>query len=216
MSKNLKERIYTSIALLLSLTIIMINNYALAFFLMLIGIFSILEFFNIILKIFKKNKIQKFIYNLLFASYIFIFCTYFFSLSFFFHLKIILFLILITCIASDIGGFVFGKIFKGPKLTRISPNKTITGAAGSIIFSSFTISLLFYFISKSFDPYILLTGCLTSISCQIGDLFFSFLKRKSYLKDSGNFLPGHGGILDRVDGILLGVPVGFLILLLFY
>ena len=216
MSKNLKARIYTSIALFLTLTIIMINNYALAFFLMLIGIFSILEFFNIMLKIFKKEKTQQFFYNLFFASYIFIFCTYFFVLSFFFHLKIILFLILLTCIASDIGGFVFGKIFKGPKLTRISPNKTITGAAGSIIFSSVAISLLFYLTSKSFDPYIILIGCLTSISCQIGDLFFSFLKRKSHLKDSGNFLPGHGGILDRVDGILLGVPVGFLILLFFY
>ena len=216
MSKNLKARIYTSIALFLTLTIIMINNYALAFFLMLIGIFSILEFFNIMLKIFKKEKTQQFFYNLFFASYIFIFCTYFFVLSFFFHLKISLFLILITCVASDIGGFIFGKIFKGPKLTRISPNKTITGVAGSIIFSSFAISSVFYLISKSFDPYIILIGCLTSISCQIGDLFFSFLKRKSYLKDSGNFLPGHGGILDRIDGILLGVPVGFLILLLFY
>ena len=89
MSKNLKARIYTSIALLLSLTIIMINNYALAFFLMLIGIFSTLEFFNIMLKIFKRNKIKQFFYNLLFATYIFIFCTYFFTLSFFFHLNLI-------------------------------------------------------------------------------------------------------------------------------
>ncbi len=216
MSKNLKKRIYTSIVLFLSLIIIMLNNYAMAFFLMLIGTFSVLEFFNITLKIFKKNKIQQFLCNIFFTSYIFIFCIYFFSLSFFIHLKIILFLVLVTCVASDIGGFVTGKIFKGPKLTKISPNKTISGAVGSLIFSSLLISTLFYLISKNFDPYILIIGLLISISCQLGDLFFSFLKRKSFLKNSGNFLPGHGGILDRIDGLLLGVPVGFLILLLSY
>jgi phosphatidate cytidylyltransferase len=216
MSKNLKIRIYTSIALLLSLLVIMLNNYALAFFLMLIGIFAVLEFFNIILKIFKRNRIKQFLYNLIFTSYIFIFCSYFFVLSFFFHLKIILFLVLITCVASDIGGFIFGKIFKGPKLTTISPNKTVSGALGSLIFSSLIISALFYLADKSFDPSIVVIGCLISISCQVGDLFFSFLKRKSSLKDSGNFLPGHGGVLDRCDGLLLGVPVGFLILLLSY
>ena len=195
MSKNIKMRIYTSIVLLLSLMI---------------------EFFNISLKIYKKNKIKQFLCNLFFTTYIFIFCIYFFSLSFFFHLKIILFLVLFTCIASDIGGFVFGKILKGPKLTKISPNKTISGAVGSLLFSSLIISALFFFVSKTFDPYIIFVGILTSISCQLGDLFFSFLKRKSYLKDSGNFLPGHGGMLDRIDGLLIGVPTGFLILLLSY
>ena len=125
-------------------------------------------------------------------------------------------MILITCVASDIGGFVFGKIFKGPKLTKVSPNKTISGSIGSILFSSSVISLSIYFVTESFDPYILIIGILVSISCQIGDLFFSFLKRKSSIKDSGNFLPGHGGVLDRVDGLLLGIPIGFLILLLFY
>ena len=63
---------------------------------------------------------------------------------------------------------------------------------------------------------IVIIGCITSLGCQIGDLFFSYLKRKSSLKDTGNFLPGHGGILDRVDGILVGMPVGFLALLLIY
>ena len=76
--------------------------------------------------------------------------------------------------------------------------------------------MLTYYLTKSFDLYTIIIGCITSISCQIGDLFFSFLKRKSFLKDSGNFLPGHGGILDRIDGMLLGIPVGFLILLILY
>ena len=125
-------------------------------------------------------------------------------------------MVLLTCVASDIGGFVFGKIFKGPKLTKISPKKTISGAIGSLIFSSLFIFIFIYYLTKSFDPYVIIVGCIISISCQIGDLFFSFLKRKSFLKDSGNFLPGHGGILDRIDSILLGIPVGFLTFLIFY
>tara|TARA_Y100000817_G_C16786658_1_gene513128 strand:+ start:541 stop:1125 length:585 start_codon:yes stop_codon:yes gene_type:complete len=194
----------------------MINNYAMAFFLMLIGIFSVLEFFTIILKIFEKNKMKQFFYNIIFIMYIFSFCTYFLILSSFLHLKILIFMVLLTCVASDIGGFIFGKIFKGPKLTKISPNKTISGAIGSLIFSSLLILMLTYYLTKSFDLYTIIIGCIISISCQIGDLFFSFLKRKSFLKDSGNFLPGHGGILDRIDGILLGIPVGFLTFVIFY
>ena len=216
MLKNLQKRIYTSIILLLLLFLMMINNYAMAFFLMLIGIFSVLEFFTIILKIFEKNKMKQFFYNIIFIMYIFSFCTYFLILSSFLHLKILIFMVLLTCVASDIGGFIFGKIFKGPKLTKISPNKTISGAIGSLIFSSLLILMLTYYLTKSFDLYTIIIGCIISISCQIGDLFFSFLKRKSFLKDSGNFLPGHGVILDRIDGILLVIPVGFLTFVIFY
>ena len=216
MLKNLKKRTYTSIILFLLLFLMIADNHVMTFFLMLVGIFSILEFFKIILKIFEKNKMKQFFYNIIFIIYIFSFCTYFLILSSFSHLKILIFMVLLTCVASDIGGFIFGKIFKGPKLTKISPNKTISGAVGSLIFSSLFILMLIYYLTKSFDPYIIIVGCIISISCQIGDLFFSFLKRKSFLKDSGNFLPGHGGILDRIDSILLGVPVGFLTFLIFY
>ena len=216
MSKNFKNRIYTSIILFLLLFLMIADNYFMAFFLMLIGIFSVLEFFKIIQKIFEKNKIKQFFYNTIFIIYIFLFCTYFLVLSSFLHLKILIFMLLLTCIASDIGGFVFGKTFKGPKLTKISPKKTISGAIGSLIFSSLFIFIFIYYLTKSFDPYVIIVGCIISISCQIGDLFFSFLKRKSFLKDSGNFLPGHGGILDRIDSILLGIPVGFLTFLIFY
>ncbi len=216
MSKNVRKRIYTSILLLLLLFLMLINKYIMTLFILLIGLFSLLEFFKIILRIFKKDKIKQLFYNLIFTIYIFSFCTYFLMLSSFLHLKILIFLILLTCVASDIGGFIFGKVFKGPKLTKISPNKTISGAIGSLVFSSLFLMISIYFLTKNIDKYVIFTGCLISISCQIGDLFFSFLKRKSYLKDSGNFLPGHGGILDRVDGILLGIPFGFLTFLIFY
>ena len=76
--------------------------------------------------------------------------------------------------------------------------------------------ILVFFLTKSFDPYVIIIGFITSLGCQIGDLFFSLLKRKSSLKDTGNFLPGHGGVLDRIDGMLIGIPVGFLSLLIIY
>ncbi len=216
MSKNFQKRILTSLILFLSLYFMFANKYAMGFLLMLIGIFAILEFFNMTTKIFQKKKVKQFFFNIIFISYIFFFCTYFLILSSFLHLKILILIVLLTCAASDIGGFIFGKILKGPKLTKISPNKTISGAIGSLIFSSIFILLFTFYLTKSLDLNIIIIGFIISISCQIGDLFFSFLKRKSFLKDSGNFLPGHGGILDRVDGLLLGIPVGFITFLIFY
>jgi phosphatidate cytidylyltransferase len=145
---------------------------------------------------------------------VFIFCSTFFFFSNFLWLKIILFSILFACISSDIGGFIFGKIFKGPKLTRISPNKTYSGSIGAIFLTLITVSILFYFIFGKLNLKIILIALTTSFFCQIGDLIFSFLKRKAKFKDTGNFLPGHGGILDRLDGIFLGIPFGFLALIL--
>jgi phosphatidate cytidylyltransferase len=216
MSKNLKKRIYTSLGLILLLILMFINNYATSYFLIVIGVFSILEFLKIILIVFNKKKIIQIFINLIFILFIFIFCFIFLFFSFYAHLKILLFIILITCIFSDIGGFVFGKIFKGAKLTKISPKKTISGALGSLILSSAFILLAIYYFTNTFDLLILLVGIVTSVSCQFGDLLFSFLKRKSLLKDTGNLLPGHGGILDRIDGILFGMPIGLITLLIIY
>ena len=216
MSDNLKKRTYTSFALLLILFFMLINNFVLGYFLIVISVFSVLEFYKIISIIFKKEKIKRFLINLFFLLYIFSFSSAFLILSYFLHLKILIFLILMTCVASDIGGFVIGKLIKGKKLTKLSPNKTISGAIGSLIFSIIFFSVVIYYLTKNFEIYFLIIGFLTSIACQTGDLFFSFLKRKSLIKDTGSFLPGHGGILDRVDGILLGIPVGFLSLLMIY
>ena len=130
------------------------------------------------------------------------------------HFKIILFIILLICISSDIGGILFGKIVKGPKLTKISPNKTISGSLGSFILSMLTSSILLDYIFNTELLNNILLGFFVSLSVQLGDLFFSYLKRKASLKNTGNILPGHGGILDRIDGILLGIPIGLVYILI--
>ena len=214
-SKNLKKRFVTSIALLLLIALIFSYNLILIYSLIVIGTLSILEFLDITKKTI-AGKFYLFVSNSSFIIYIYFFCLIFFFFSNLIQLKIILFSILLGCIASDIGGYCFGKIFKGPKLTKISPKKTITGAFGSLIFSMVLMSGSIFYFTKNFSYLILILALLTSISCQLGDLFFSFLKRKAKIKDTGSFLPGHGGILDRIDGILFGVPVGLISLTLLF
>jgi len=214
-SKNLKKRIYTSITLLILTLLIIKYNAALVFVLLVFGVVSLLEFMSLINKI-KLNKFYSLISNIFFAVYLFLFCSIFFLLSNFLQLKVIIFILLLGCVASDIGGFIFGKIFKGPKLTRISPNKTYAGSLGSIISTILVLSSAIFFFTNSFTYVVIIIAIITSIACQIGDLFFSFLKRKARIKDTGDFLPGHGGILDRLDGILIGVPTGMFFLSILY
>ena len=142
--------------------------------------------------------------------------------------KIFILVILIS-ILTDIGGFIFGKIFKGPKLTKISPKKTYSGVIGSFILS-IVGSLIFieYFVGLksyiymshlSFEPYginlnlfILFFILISSLISQLGDLIVSYFKRIAKIKDTGKILPGHGGLLDRIDGIIFTVPFVYLIL----
>lgn len=213
--KHIKKRIVTSI-LLIFFTILIFNyNFFLLLGLIIFGIYSLIEFFDITKRIF-RNQFYLLFSNISFIIYIFLFCIMFFIFSNFIQLKIILFSLLFSCIASDVGGFLIGKTLKGPKLSKISPNKTISGAIGSIIFSCSIFLILINYLTGFFDIKILSIGIITSIACQSGDLFFSFLKRKAKLKDTGSILPGHGGILDRLDGIFLGVPIGFLSLIILY
>ena len=216
MTKNFKKRLFTSIALFSLLFLMAKNTFLMGYILLILAIISLLEFNNMLLIIFNKERIKKILFNIFFISYIYLFVYFFWTFSSYVHLKILIYLILITCVASDLGGYIFGKILKGKKLTKISPNKTISGAMGSIILSSITISVLMFFLTNSFNFYTLIIGIFCSIGCQLGDIFFSYMKRKSSLKDTGNILPGHGGVLDRIDGILLGMPIGFLTLYIFF
>ena len=142
--------------------------------------------------------------------------------------KIFLLVILIS-ILTDIGGFIFGKIFKGPKLTKISPKKTYSGVigsfilsvVGSLIFIEYFVGLKTYIYMNhlSFEPYginlnlfILLFILISSLISQLGDLIISYFKRIAKIKDTGKILPGHGGLLDRIDGIIFTVPFIYLIL----
>ena len=215
MIKDLKKRVFTSLGLLLILIFIAKIDFLLLFFLIVFGLFSIIEFFNIIKKI-TKNNFLKFIQNSLFVLFIFFYCYLFFFFSNIPQLKIILFILLLGCIASDIGGLTFGRIFKGPKLTIISPKKTISGSLGSILFSILIINILFFYFINTFNIKIFTVSIITSIGSQLGDLFFSYLKRKAKIKDTGNILPGHGGVLDRLDGIFIGIPTGFIALTFLY
>ena len=210
-----KKRIYTSIALIFLLILIGTFKSLLVFTLIVLGVIAFLEFSKITKKIFKK-KIFSLLTNLSFLIYIFIYCTIFFVFINFVQLKILLFTLLLTCVASDIGGFVCGKTFGGPKLSKISPKKTFSGSAGSLIFATLFYILVIYYYTQSFTYSSLIIGVVTSIFCQIGDLFFSFLKRRANLKDTGNLLPGHGGALDRIDGMLLGIPFGYVTIIIFY
>lgn len=210
--QNLKDRIFTSLILLLFVFFALNFNFLLVYLLIIFGVFSFIEFSNLIKKI-VKNKYFFFLTITFFSIYVFIL----FNLVFIFFgnlfSKIIFFIILFSCIFSDIGGYIFGKIFKGPKLTKISPKKTISGAIGSLIMSSIFMISAIFFLTKKFEIIILFVAIIISIGCQIGDLFFSYLKRKAGVKDTGNFLPGHGGVLDRLDGIFIGLPIGFILLI---
>ena len=212
---NFQKRFYTSIVLLSIIFLIFKFNIILVYFLIILGVFSILEFMDVTKRL-SINLFQLYFINFIFIFYVFIFCLNFFLFSNLAGLKIILLILLLACVASDIGGFIFGKIFKGPKLTKISPNKTYSGALGSIILSLITVLFLTYYFVQIIDLKIVIVAIMTSIFCQIGDLIFSFLKRKARLQDTGKILPGHGGILDRLDGILLGVPLGFVTFVLIY
>jgi len=121
------------------------------------------------------------------------------------------------CIATDLGGYIFGKIFKGPKLTSISPKKTYSGFIGAIILS-LIVSLIFYKYDYKFGISIQLNYnfiiliLLISIVSQIGDITISFFKRIAKISDTGNIIPGHGGLLDRIDGMIFAIPFFYLIL----
>ena len=116
-------------------------------------------------------------------------------------------------ISSDIGGYIFGKIFKWKKLTKISPNKTYSGVLGSYLFSIICLFIWMEFISFGFFIHykVFLMTIIFSTVAQIGDLTISYFKRLSKVKDTGTILPGHGGLLDRIDGLIFAIPTVYIL-----
>ena len=213
MNSNIKKRILTSIPLIALLIGMFFYSYIMIVSLIIIAIISWIEFYALISKILKKNilkdKFFRFIYKTLSLFYLSGLVYLIFAIeSEYSNLKIYLLYSVLVAILSDIGGLVCGKIFKGKKLTKISPNKTISGSIGSFIFSTLVIP---FFYKVQIDQTLVNLFFITiiiSITSQLGDLFISFLKRKAKVKDTSDLLPGHGGFLDRIDGIIFAIPLG--------
>ena len=205
---NLQKRILTSFIILpFSLFFILKGGYFLLFFLLTIFFIANYELFSV----FKK------ISNILFLDLILIFAL--FSIFYLAEKSLWLLLwVIILVICSDVGGYVFGKIFKWKKLTNISPKKTVSGVLGSFLFAllsvfiiQFIIEILYpssYALKNNFlKPEFFFLAIVFSLVAQAGDLTISYFKRLEKIKDVGKILPGHGGIFDRIDGLIFVVIV---------
>jgi len=212
MRENLKRRLYTSLILLCVLfTCLFINKYLWLLLLIIASIICFIEFNNLTKKIWKRKKSAIYLSNLISFCYLIFFI--FISHDF---IRINITVILLICIFSDIGGYVIGKSVGGKKLTKISPNKTVSGSLGSFVFALIPIIFIFLYFdivhNYELDYGILIVFTfLTSFICQAGDLFISFFKRKAKVKDTGTILPGHGGLLDRIDGIIFALPAAVIL-----
>ena len=220
MSSNLTKRFISSLVIL-PITFLFIANGSL-FFIFFLSILFLVTSYEW-LKMSKKNLYK-------FLGIIFLMLSFYsaFNLRTFAGLNFFLFIIIIS-IFTDIGGYLFGNFFKGPKLTKISPNKTYSGVIGSLIMSVFSGLLYMQFIklplgvivpikldtlSNNFDLAFLIMVLSVSIISQLGDLTISYFKRLSKIKDTGKILPGHGGLLDRVDGLIFVIPISYLFVVL--
>ena len=214
MSKELKKRIITSIILLaIILNCLFISNYSWLLLLSLVSLICWFEFINSFKRIWKKKTI---IILPIILSFLFL-CLFIYTA---YKIRIdsgedtILF-ILGVCIFSDIGGYIVGKSIGGKKLTKISPNKTFSGSFGSFLFSLFPLGVLMILgFEENLPGEAFLVCLLLSLACQLGDLIISYFKRLARVKDTGKILPGHGGMLDRIDGIIFAIPSTLILQLL--
>ena len=213
MNSNFKKRIITSIFLISLLIGMFFYSYIMIVSLIIIAIISWIEFYALISKIYKKKILRDRFFRIFYKTLSLFYLSGLVYLIFaiesdYSSLKIYLLFSVLVAILSDIGGLVCGKIFKGEKLTKISPNKTISGSIGSFFFS---ILLIHFFYKSQIEQNILNMFIITiiiSLTSQLGDLFISYLKRKAKVKDTSDLLPGHGGVLDRIDGIIFAIPLG--------
>jgi phosphatidate cytidylyltransferase len=215
MNKELRNRIFSSI-IIAPLTIYLIykGSFIFFFFILLCYFISVYEW-----TLMSKKK-RYFLPGVIFLTFSFI-NVYLLRYNFSNEISLYLFFfVVITCIFTDIGGYLFGKVFKGPKLTKISPNKTIAGVIGSYLLPIFFINFFFnnffsnFFLNNTyiFKINIFILILLVSTVSQIGDLIISYFKRISNINDTGKIIPGHGGILDRIDGMIFAIPFFYFII----
>ena len=211
MSKELKKRIITSIVLIaIALNCLFINNFSWLLLLSIVSFICWLEFINLVKKIWKKKTIfiLPIVLSFLFLS-LFIYTAYEYRIE---QGAVNILFVLGICIFSDIGGYIIGKSIGGKKLTKISPNKTVSGSFGSFLFSLFPLGILIVLGHEENSSGKEILFCLLiSLACQIGDLIISYFKRLAKIKDTGKILPGHGGMLDRVDGVIFAIPATLII-----
>jgi len=213
--KNFLKRTITSLVLISILFSMFISSMMMIIAVIIISSLSFYEFNRLFFNIFKNIFLR-----LLSSGLILLYLLSFVFIIFYIesvnslnqNYKLFFLYSVIISIASDLGGYFFGKLLKGKKLTKISPNKTISGVIGALIFSILIIPIFYTDLNFKSSNLLFVTTILISLVSQLGDLFISFLKRLAKVKDTGNILPGHGGILDRVDGILFAAPVGLLLL----
>ena len=229
MSQNLIKRVITSIILLFLLFFISFSNeYIFILSILILGIIICIEANNLFSNLLRTKQYKKalslkkfnskfLILNIITYCYVFlIFCNFSYEI-YKFEGSIFFLYIISICFFTDIGGYAFGKIIGGTKLSKISPNKTISGTVGSFLLSIVPLIFILNFDYLDFKfslSNIVFCLCISLIS-QLGDLFVSLIKRKAKVKDTGNILPGHGGVLDRLDGIIFAVPFSYFLLKLF-
>ena len=212
MKNELKKRLLSSIIIIpLSFFFIIEGSYLFNCFLIICFFISCFEWFNM-----SKKKVYHFF------GYIFLILSFYSAYVIrneFNDDGLIYFLfVVIVCVSTDIGGYIFGKTFKGPKLTKISPKKTYSGMIGGYILSFIVMLMLIKYVYPIGNDYtisllnIFILLILISTISQIGDVIVSLFKRKSKIKDTGSIIPGHGGILDRLDGMICAFPFSYLML----
>ena len=213
MKDELLKRILSSIILIpLAFFFIMKGSFFFNFFILICFLITSYEW-----HILSKKK------NYYLIGYIFLIISFYsvYALRNYFDGESFAFLfVMLICIGTDMGGYIFGKIFKGPKLLKeISPNKTFSGMIGGYILAVVIISIYFNYnyilypayVEPNFNYQIFIEILLLSTVSQIGDIIISYFKRLSKVKDTGKIIPGHGGMLDRIDGMIFAFPVAYFI-----
>ncbi len=216
MNSEIKKRIFTSIFLISLLLLMYFYSFVLVVGLIIIAMITWVEFFALISKIFTveniSNKIIRFTFKSISLIYLSLLVYSILAIeSKYPEFRIFVIYSILVSIASDIGGLIVGKTFKGKKLTKISPKKTISGSIGSFIFSLILMVLFLNYFNNFQLLQLSIITIIISLTSQFGDLFISLLKRKANVKDTSDILPGHGGFLDRIDGIIFAIPMGLLL-----